>query len=227
MHPAQPADGRRVEGRLRHRLPPGARREFRDGVAARIATRRRSACRDELHRRTVKPGEDRARCARRSSRTCARGARASRRELDLVIEPLNTHDAPGFFVPRAQGAWIIAEVGAANFGLQCDLYHTAMMGDDPAAILRELRRRDPPHPVRRRARARRARQRQRSTSRRCSRASTRRLRGWVSAEYRPSPDAETLSWFCADTRSTAAFLSERTGWPPAFTAGQTAPSLSS
>ena len=30
---------------------------------------------------------------------------------------------------------VIEEVGADNVGLQCDIYHTVMMGDDPAAIL--------------------------------------------------------------------------------------------
>ncbi len=56
--------------------------------------------------------------------------------LDLVLEPINTHDVPGFFVPRqALAAAILAEVDEPNAGLQCDLYHTAMMDDDPAAIL--------------------------------------------------------------------------------------------
>src|SRR5258706_11706054 len=32
----------------------------------------------------------------------------------------------------------MAEVGAANLGLQCDLYHTVMMGDDPAQTLERL-----------------------------------------------------------------------------------------
>src|SRR5882672_2645086 len=59
--------------------------------------------------------------------------------LDLVIEPINTTDVPGFFVSRSpEAVEIIAEVGAANLGLQCDLYHTAMMGDDPAQTLERL-----------------------------------------------------------------------------------------
>jgi len=56
--------------------------------------------------------------------------------LDLLVEPINTRDIPGFVLPRQDdGARVIAEVGEPNFFLQCDLYHTAMMGDDPAAIL--------------------------------------------------------------------------------------------
>ncbi|HUL57283.1 MAG TPA: TIM barrel protein [Usitatibacter sp.] len=60
--------------------------------------------------------------------------------LDLVLEPINTHDIPGFLVSRSpEAVALIEEVGAANLHLQCDLYHTAMMGDDPAAILRQCR----------------------------------------------------------------------------------------
>ena len=60
--------------------------------------------------------------------------------LDLVLEPINTHDIPGFFVSRSPDAVaIIEEVGADNLHLQCDLYHTAMMGDDPAVILEQCR----------------------------------------------------------------------------------------
>jgi hydroxypyruvate isomerase len=56
--------------------------------------------------------------------------------LDLLIEPINTHDVAGFAVPRAaDGARIVAEVAEPNFHLQLDLYHTAMMGDDGHAAL--------------------------------------------------------------------------------------------
>ena len=35
------------------------------------------------------------------------------------------------------GVSLIGEIGEPNVGLQCDIYHTVMMGDDPAAILEE------------------------------------------------------------------------------------------
>jgi len=58
--------------------------------------------------------------------------------LDLMLEYINSHDIAGFSVSRASDAMgIIDEVGAGNLFLQCDLYHTVMMGDDPATILRE------------------------------------------------------------------------------------------
>ncbi len=60
--------------------------------------------------------------------------------LSLVLEPINTQDIPGFFVSRSpEAVELIGEVGAENLYLQCDLYHTTMMGDDPAAILEQCR----------------------------------------------------------------------------------------
>jgi hydroxypyruvate isomerase len=57
-----------------------------------------------------------------------------------VLEPLNAVDNPTFFMPRSRDAVaIMRDVGADNVGLQCDLYHTAMMGDDPVATMREFR----------------------------------------------------------------------------------------
>ena len=118
---------------------PGREAEFRAGVARGIEYAHAIGV-PKLNciAGTAKPGEDRA--AMRATlisnlRFAAREFKAA--GLDLVVEPLNTHDNPGFFVSRSPDAVeIIGEVGAANLGLQCDLYHTAMMGDDPAQILR-------------------------------------------------------------------------------------------
>ncbi len=41
-------------------------------------------------------------------------------------------DVPGFAVARpAEGAALLAQAGAPNAGLQYDIYHAAMMGEDP------------------------------------------------------------------------------------------------
>ena len=89
----------------------------------------------------VKPGEDRAACGQMLVRNLRHAAaRLGEADVELVIEPLNTHDAPGFITPTArEAADVIERVGDANLALQCDLYHTAMMGDDPSAILASLR----------------------------------------------------------------------------------------
>ena len=117
---------------------PGREAEFRAGVARGIEYAHAIGVkRLNCISGTAGPGEDRD--AMRS--TLVSNLRLAARELgaaglELVVEPINTHDIPGFFVSRSPDAVaLIDEVGADNLGLQCDIYHTAMMGDDPAAIL--------------------------------------------------------------------------------------------
>jgi hydroxypyruvate isomerase len=62
--------------------------------------------------------------------------RFAQHDLRLLLEPINTHDMPGFLVSRADQAWrLIEQVGAANVFLQFDIYHAVRMHDDPAAII--------------------------------------------------------------------------------------------
>jgi hydroxypyruvate isomerase len=59
--------------------------------------------------------------------------------LTLLVEPINTHDMPGFWLSRSDAAVeLIAEVGAPNLKLQYDAYHAARMGEDPLATLERL-----------------------------------------------------------------------------------------
>ena len=124
-------------------------------------------------------------------------AELGRAGCELVIEPINTHDAPGFFVATAaHGARIVAEVGAANLGLQCDLYHTRMMGDDPRAtltafsgVIRHVQFADVP-----------GRGEPGSGTMDFAQLfetiDALGYTGWVAAEYRPTkPTGETLHWF--------------------------------
>lgn len=54
----------------------------------------------------------------------------------LLIEPINTHDVPGFCVHRSdQALALIAEAGEPNVQLQYDLYHAQRMEGDLAATL--------------------------------------------------------------------------------------------
>ena len=49
---------------------------------------------------------------------------AAARGMSILIEPLNGHDAPGYFLTHTdQAAGIIAEVGADNLRLMFDCYH--------------------------------------------------------------------------------------------------------
>jgi hydroxypyruvate isomerase len=64
---------------------------------------------------------------------------AARTGLRIVIEPLNAHDAPGYFLrTTAQAQAIIAEVGADTLHLMFDCYHVARTEGDIARQLAAL-----------------------------------------------------------------------------------------
>ena len=57
--------------------------------------------------------------------------------IDVLIEPLNDRDVPGYFLTHSsQAAGIIGESGAPNLFLQYDIYHMQRMEGDLAATLR-------------------------------------------------------------------------------------------
>jgi len=56
--------------------------------------------------------------------------------LKLLIEPINTHDIPGFYLNRtAQALSILDEVGADNTFVQYDIYHAQRMEGELAATM--------------------------------------------------------------------------------------------
>ncbi|MFB9242003.1 hydroxypyruvate isomerase [Massilia antarctica] len=64
-------------------------------------------------------------------------ARLAAHGIDLLIEPINTVDMPGYFLTgSAQAAAVIAECGAANLFMQYDIYHMQRMEGELAATLR-------------------------------------------------------------------------------------------
>lgn len=63
---------------------------------------------------------------------------ARRYEIDVLIEPLNDRDVPGYHLSRLGHArQIIAAVARDNVRLQFDFYHTRIMEGDVAAAYRE------------------------------------------------------------------------------------------
>jgi hydroxypyruvate isomerase len=67
---------------------------------------------------------------------CDRAAAAGR---VILIEPLNPHDAPGYFLnSTAQAADLIAQIGAPNLRLMFDCYHVGRSEGDVIARLRAL-----------------------------------------------------------------------------------------
>jgi hydroxypyruvate isomerase len=69
-------------------------------------------------------------------------ARLRAARIRLLIEPINTHDIPGFFLSGTnQALEIIDAVGSDNLFLQYDIYHMHIMeGDVTATISRALPR---------------------------------------------------------------------------------------
>jgi len=63
-------------------------------------------------------------------------AQAAPHGVDILIEPINTRDIPGFFLNRQDQAHeIVAEIGAPNLKVQMDLYHCQIVEGDLARKL--------------------------------------------------------------------------------------------
>ena len=63
---------------------------------------------------------------------------AAKANLDVLIEPINTRDIPGFFLNRQDEAHaIVQEVGANNLKVQFDLYHCQIVEGDVAMKIRQ------------------------------------------------------------------------------------------
>jgi hydroxypyruvate isomerase len=58
--------------------------------------------------------------------------------IELLIEPINPRDVPGYLLNRQDEAHaIVAEVGAGNLKVQMDLYHCQIVEGDVAMKLRQ------------------------------------------------------------------------------------------
>ena len=64
--------------------------------------------------------------------------RAARASIDVLIEPINPRDMPGYFLNRQDDAHaILAEIGAPNLKVQMDLYHCQIVEGDVETKLRQ------------------------------------------------------------------------------------------
>ncbi len=177
---------------------PGREAEFREGVARAIGYAQALGCpRVNCIAGRLAAGADPA-AARATLLANLRHAAAefARAGLTLLLEPINTVDVPGFLVARpGEGAAILRETGADNAGLQYDIYHAAMMGEDPAEDLARLL------PVIRHVQFADAPGRHEPGTGRVAlgecfaRLDALGYEGWTAAEYRPSrPTGQTLGW---------------------------------
>lgn len=63
---------------------------------------------------------------------------AAKQGVDLLLEPINTRDIPGFFLNRQDDAHrLVEEIGAPNVKVQFDLYHCQIVEGDVAMKIRQ------------------------------------------------------------------------------------------
>jgi hydroxypyruvate isomerase len=114
---------------------PGREKDFDSGIARALAYAEATGCR-RIHvlAGVVHHG------ARRTTYV-ANLARAAKTAsgVDLLIEPINRRDIPGYFLNKTHEARsVIHEVGARNLGLQFDLYHRQVEEGDVATAMAEF-----------------------------------------------------------------------------------------
>ena len=112
--------------------------EFQDGVERTIDYARALGCRRvNCLAGIVRPGADPERCRRTFVDNLKFAApRLGEAGIQLLIEPINTRDIPGFFLTGTRQALdILADVGCANLYLQYDIYHMQIMEGDLARTI--------------------------------------------------------------------------------------------
>ncbi|MFN0304226.1 MAG: 2-oxo-tetronate isomerase [Burkholderiales bacterium] len=118
---------------------PGREQEFRDAIAKALDYAAILDC-NQVHVMAglVAPGADRAAMRRTYVENLRYAAgEAAKQRVDVLIEPINTGDIPGFFLNRQDEAnALIVEVGAPNLRVQMDLYHCQIVEGDVTTKIR-------------------------------------------------------------------------------------------
>jgi hydroxypyruvate isomerase len=118
---------------------PGRQTEFRESIAEALEYARVLRT-PNLHVMAgiVPVGEAIERCTETFVENLRFAAEAAGSGVTLLVEALNLHDTPNYFLTtQAQAHAIRESVGAANVKVQMDLYHTQRMEGDLATKLRE------------------------------------------------------------------------------------------
>lgn len=118
---------------------PGREAEFRSGVAQALAYAEALNCpRVHLMAGLAPAGVERARLQATYEANLAWAAElAAGAGRDVLIEPINPRDIPGFFLNRQDEAHrIVQAIGAPNLKVQMDLYHCQVVEGDLATKLR-------------------------------------------------------------------------------------------
>ncbi|MFZ2294368.1 MAG: 2-oxo-tetronate isomerase [Polaromonas sp.] len=118
---------------------PGREDEFRAGIALALDYAQALACpRIHVMAGVLPEGVERADLQTTYvNKLRHAAAQAAKVGVEVLIEPINTRDIPGYFLNRQDEAHdIIREVGAANLKVQMDLYHCQVVEGDLAMKLR-------------------------------------------------------------------------------------------
>lgn len=119
---------------------PGREAEFREGFAKALAYAQALAC-PRVHVMAGLVPAGRTRAELRSTYVANlrwAAAEAAKQNVDVLIEPINLRDIPGFFLNRQDQAHeLVAETGAANVKVQMDLYHCQIVEGDVAMKIRQ------------------------------------------------------------------------------------------
>ncbi|MGB7757673.1 MAG: 2-oxo-tetronate isomerase [Salinisphaera sp.] len=112
---------------------PGREHEFRDSVGQAAEYANALGCaRVHAMAGLVPEGVSHNACRQTYIDNLRYAARAlAQHEVQLVIEPINTRDMPGYFLNhQADGHAIVEAVGEPNVAVQMDFYHTQIMDGD-------------------------------------------------------------------------------------------------
>ena len=119
---------------------PGREPEFQKGIGRALEYAQALAC-PRLHVMAglVPAGSSREQLRATYVQNLRWAAReAARSGVNLLIEPINTRDIPGFFLNRQDDAHqLLAEIGEANVKVQMDLYHCQVVEGDVASKIRQ------------------------------------------------------------------------------------------
>ncbi|AOB30282.1 hydroxypyruvate isomerase [Bordetella sp. H567] len=119
---------------------PGRQAEFRDGIERALEYAEALSCpRVHVMAGLAPQGADRARLRETYVGNLAWAAQAAvKAGRDVLMEPINTRDIPGYFLNRQADAHAIAEeVGAPNLRVQMDLYHCQIVEGDLEMRIRQ------------------------------------------------------------------------------------------
>lgn len=119
---------------------PGREAEFRTGFDAALRAAEALRCRRVHVMAGIAPAQavaaDLRACYLRNLRWAA--AEAAKDGLDVLIEPINTRDMPGYHLSlQADAHAVLAQTGAPNLKVQLDLYHCQIMEGDLATRLQQ------------------------------------------------------------------------------------------